>query len=106
MRLLPTIIWTIGDKRCNGRTGCTNGVRPLIGVMLSVPTYWLEARDGKCQDEKQRYGWQGNSLANHDAPPNSSSCARARSRSICSGVAPSASRMSSMKARATSPSPE
>ena len=38
--------------------------------------------------------------------PNSSPCARARSRSICSGVAPSESRMSSMNARAASPSPE
>lgn len=39
-------------------------------------------------------------------PPDSSSCALARSRSICSGVAPSVSSMSSINARATSPSPE
>ena len=38
--------------------------------------------------------------------PNSSRCARSRSRSICSGVAPRTPRMSSTKASATSPSPE
>jgi NADPH:quinone reductase-like Zn-dependent oxidoreductase len=41
-----------------------------------------------------------------DVSVDSSSCALERSLSICSGVAPRSSRMSSMKARATSPSPE
>ena len=36
----------------------------------------------------------------------SSACTRARSRSICSGVAPSRSRIASVNPRATSPSPE
>lgn len=40
------------------------------------------------------------------ASPKSSRWARSRSRSICSGVAPRLSRMSSMNASATSPSPE
>jgi hypothetical protein len=40
------------------------------------------------------------------ASPDNSPCARARSRSICSGVAPRLSRMSATKASATSPSPE
>ena len=42
---------------------------------------------------------------NWSLSPNSSSCARARSRSICSAVAPRRSSRSSTKASATSPSP-
>ena len=60
----------------------------------------------RCRHRRSERALRSPSQRCHHPSPDNSLCARARSRSICSGVAPRLSRMSSMKARATSPSPE